>query len=155
MKPEPPVVTIYTDGSCSPNPGVGGWAALLVYGDRLLELGGYVPETTNNRMELTAVIEGMVALKNPCHVKIITDSSYVEGGLSLLVGSRYVSQANSDLWWKALPQLERHKLVTVERVRGHTGNPLNEHVDRLAKYCREAGKSVKRYLTTQELGWQV
>ena len=127
-------VKIYTDGACSGNPGKGGWAAILVYGNNEKELVGGCEETTNNRMELSAVIEALKALKEPCEVYLTTDSKYVCD--SITKGWVYNWEKNNwkkadkkpalnvDLWKALLPLLENHK-VTFNWVKGHNGHPYN------------------------------
>ena len=120
-------VLIYVDGSCRGNPGPGGWAAVLQCGEREKELVGGEDQTTNNRMELTAVIEGLKALKRRCRVVVVTDSQYVA---TLLNGGK--AKANLDLV-QQLDELRRQHEVEVEQIRGHSGHPLNERCDRLAQ----------------------
>lgn len=136
-------VLIYTDGACSGNPGPGGWGALLICGDKEKELSGGAPKTTNNRMELTAVIEALGALKTPCTVTLTTDSKYVmEGATKWLAGwkahawrkSDKKPVLNDDLWRELDTLLSRHQVEWVW-VKGHAGHPENERVDSLA--CRE------------------
>ena len=134
-------VNLYTDGACSGNPGPGGWGAILRYAEHERELCGGEEQTTNNRMELTAVIEGLSALKEPCKVLLCSDSTYVIN--SIQKGWVYGWQRkgwkksdgspalNVDLWERLLPLLKKHD-VTFEWVRGHTGHPENERCDRLA-----------------------
>lgn len=134
-------VYLYTDGACSGNPGPGGWGAILCYGGHERELSGGEHGTTNNRMELTAVIEGLSALKEPCEVEICSDSTYVID--SIKKGWVYNWQRNgwrksdkspalnADLWQRLLPLLKKHK-VSLVWVRGHTGHPENERCDQLA-----------------------
>jgi ribonuclease HI len=134
-------VELFTDGACSGNPGPGGWGAILRYGDKEKELCGGEKETTNNRMELTAVIEALGALKEPCIVKLTTDSKYVCD--AILNGWVYSWQKNGwkkadkkpalnvDLWEKLLPLLERHE-VKFNWVKGHNGHKENERCDQLA-----------------------
>ena len=134
-------VEIFTDGACSGNPGPGGWGALLRFGVHEKELCGSDPQTTNNRMELTAVIEGLSALKEPCTVSLTSDSKYVLDALQK--GWVYSWQKNGwkkadkkpaqnvDLWEKLLPLLETHD-VTLHWVHGHQGHPENERCDALA-----------------------
>ena len=134
-------VTIYTDGACSGNPGAGGWGAVLRFGEHEKELSGGQAQTTNNRMELTAVIEALSALKEPCSVTLTTDSKYVSDAVSK--GWVYGWQKknwmrapgepakNADLWKLLLPLLGRHK-VTFHWVKGHAGHPENERCDALA-----------------------
>lgn len=134
------IVEIYTDGACKGNPGVGGWGVLLSFGVHKKELYGGEQNTTNNRMELTAVIRALEALKRPCQVRIITDSSYVKKGISEWI---QVWQAknwktankkpvkNIDLW-QALVALNSRHTVEWVWVRGHTGDVGNERADALA-----------------------
>lgn len=119
-------VSLFVDGSCLGNPGPGGWAAILQCGDHEKELVGGADHTTNNRMELTAVIEGLKALKRRCQVRIVTDSQYVA---TLLNGGK--AKANLELV-QQLRQLATQHDVTVEQIRGHSGHAQNERCDRLA-----------------------
>lgn len=134
------MIELFTDGACRGNPGPGGWGALLRQGDRTRELHGGEAETTNNRMEMTAVIEGLGALKRPCRVHIMTDSQYVLKGVTewmpnwkkrswRTAGGQAVK--NVDLWQKLDALLADHD-VTWEWVKGHSGHPENERVDALA-----------------------
>jgi len=144
-----PEVTIYTDGACSPNPGKGGWAALLISREKKLrrELSGSERDSTNNRMELTAVLMGIRALKRPTHVRIITDSQYVkqaftEGWLENWQHNGWRTAAkkpvkNDDLWRELLLAFEPH-IVEWEWVRGHAGNEENNRCDELAVEARLA-----------------
>ena len=134
-------VTIYTDGACSGNPGPGGWGAILRFHGKEKELSGGDPQTTNNRMELTAVIEGLAALKEPCAVTLTSDSKYVLD--ALMKGWVYSWKKNGwkkadkkpalnvDLWERLLALLEIHK-VDFHWVHGHQGHPENERCDALA-----------------------
>lgn len=134
-------VEIYTDGACSGNPGKGGWGAVLVYGGKEKELSGAEKDTTNNRMELTAVIEALGALNQPCNVILTTDSKYVCDAINK--GWVYSWKKNGwkksdkkpalnvDLWEKLLPLLEKHNVEFVW-VKGHNGHPYNERCDTLA-----------------------
>lgn len=134
-------VTLYTDGACSGNPGPGGWGAILMYGPHKKELSGGEPSTTNNRMELTAVIRGLEALNEPCAVEVYSDSKYVidalEKGWAKGWKRRGWKKAdgspalNPDLWAQALEQEARHK-ITYVWVKGHAGHPENERCDQLA-----------------------
>ncbi len=134
-------VEIFTDGACSGNPGPGGWGAVLRFEGREKELSGGERETTNNRMELTAVIKALSALKEPCRVKLVTDSKYVADGVTKgwavswqKNGWRKADKKpalNPDLWEKLLELLKIHD-VTIEWVKGHAGHPENERCDELA-----------------------
>lgn len=134
-------VEIFTDGACSGNPGPGGWGVILRYGDAEKELSGGERETTNNRMELTAVIKGLEALKRRCKVKIYSDSSYVVNGIEKGWARSWKENGwrkkdkkpalNADLWDRLLSLLDLHE-YEFEWVRGHAGHPENERCDRLA-----------------------
>ena len=135
-------VTIHTDGACSGNPGPGGWGAVLRYNGAVRELSGGEADTTNNRMELTAVIEGLAALKRPCTVALYLDSEYVRKGITEWIhgwkakGWKTASRQpvkNADLWQRldALVHQGTHK-IEWHWVRGHAGHPGNERADRLA-----------------------
>ena len=134
-----PHVIIYTDGACVPNPGPGGWAALLRSGKHEKALTGNAPITTNNRMELTAAVEALKALTHACQVDIYTDSEYLKRGITeWLPGWRRRgwkrkggALANVDLWQALEAALSQHT-ITWHWVRGHAGDPHNEQVDRLA-----------------------
>ncbi len=133
-------ITIYTDGACRGNPGPGGWGALLLAGERELELWGGEPATTNNRMELWAAIEALRALKRPCEVDLYTDSTYVRKGITEWMHS-WKSKGwktaarkpvkNSDLWKMLDLESARHQ-VEWHWVKGHSGDPGNERADQLA-----------------------
>ena len=134
-------VTLYTDGACSGNPGPGGWGAILVYMQYKKEMSGGEKETTNNRMELMAAIEGLSALKEPCKVKLVSDSKYLIDGLSLGWARSWKSKGwkksdgkkalNIELWEKLL-SLEDYHNIEYEWVKGHAGHPYNERCDELA-----------------------
>jgi len=133
-------VEIATDGACKGNPGPGGWGAVIRSGTREKELSGGEPLTTNNRMELTAVIEALNALKRPCAVALSTDSRYVMDGLTKWIhgwrknGWKTASKQpvkNADLWQALIEATARHR-ITWEWVKGHAGHPDNERADRLA-----------------------
>jgi Ribonuclease HI len=139
------VVMLYTDGACKGNPGPGGWGALLQYKGVEKELWGGEPETTNNRMELTAVIEGLKALKRPSRVRVVTDSQYVKNGMQQWIhnwkrnGWRTAARKpvkNAELW-RELDRLVNLHQVEWEWVRGHSGHPENERVDALANRAIE------------------
>ena len=134
-------VELFTDGACSGNPGKGGWGAILRYEGHEKELSGGETETTNNRMELTAVIRGLEALKEPCHVRLTSDSKYVIDAIDK--GWVYSWKRNNwrkadkkpalnvDLWERLLPLLEHHQVELVW-VKGHQGHPENERCDKMA-----------------------
>jgi len=133
-------VEIYTDGACRGNPGPGGWAALLIYGENEREISGAELATTNNRMELTAVIRALEALKRPSHVSLYTDSQYVQKGISEWIhtwkrkGWKTADKKpvkNEDLW-RQLDELAARHEVEWHWVRGHDGHPENERADKLA-----------------------
>ena len=135
-----PVVEIYTDGACKGNPGPGGWGVILLHGKSEKELFGGEATTTNNRMELTAVIEGLGALKRRSRVRVYTDSQYVQKGISEWIhawkkrGWRTADRKpvkNDDLW-RRLDELARGHEVEWHWVRGHAGHPENERADQLA-----------------------
>jgi len=132
---------IYTDGACSGNPGPGGWGVVLQYGSAVRELHGGEPLTTNNRMELTAVISALEALNRPVQVTLYTDSTYVLNGVTkwlpgwqrngwLTAGKKPVK--NVDLWQRLAAAMARHE-VTWQWVKGHNGDPGNERADELAR----------------------
>ena len=134
-------VELFTDGACSGNPGPGGWGLILRWRDEEKELFGGEPETTNNRMELLAVIEGLKALKKPCNVTVYTDSQYVQKGMTewlagwkakdfKVKGGGY--RVNHDLW-RELDALAGKHAVTWQWVKGHSGHPENERADALAR----------------------
>ncbi len=139
-------VTIYSDGACLGNPGPGGWAAILRYGDTEKEISGGMPATTNNRMELQAVIEGLTLLKTPCRVDIYTDSEYVRRGMTEWIkgwvarGWKTAARqpvANRELWEALVGAAAAHD-ITWHWVRGHSGHPENERCDVLARTAAEA-----------------
>jgi ribonuclease HI len=135
-------IIIYTDGACSGNPGKGGWGALLMYGTSTKEISGYSPATTNNRMELSAAIEALESLREPCRVKLHSDSSYLvnalnEGWLKRWTVNNWKTAAkknveNVDLWKKILKLITIHD-VTFHKVKGHSDNPYNNRCDALAR----------------------
>ena len=134
-------VTIYTDGACSGNPGPGGWGAILIYGTHKRELSGGEPDTTNNRMELTAVIQALSLLKKPCAVDLWSDSKYVIDGLEKgwargwkkrgWVKSDKKPALNPDLWDRLL-ELEEIHTLRCHWVKGHAENEYNNRCDELA-----------------------
>lgn len=139
-------ITIYTDGSCKVNPGPGGWAAILSYMDNSKEIFGAVPDTTNNRMELTAVIKALSVLKEPCSVTLYSDSKYVVDGIEKGWARGWKKRGwkksdgkpalNSDLWDALLSLLSVHT-VTFAWVKGHADNIHNERCDTLAQNAAE------------------
>jgi len=149
-KDERDIVEIFSDGACAGNPGPGGHGTILRYGKREKEISGYCPDTTNNRMELIAVIKGLEALKRPSRVRIVTDSNYVFKGITIWihvwqkrnwVTSRKEPVLNKDLWERLLRGSKPHT-IEWRWIRGHAGHPENERCDKLA---REAiNKNVKK-----------
>ena len=134
------IVYIYTDGSCKGNPGPGGYGCILKYKDRTKELKGQEKETTNNKMELTAAIEALSALKKPSRVVLSTDSQYLMNGITKWVDSwirrGWLTTAkkpvkNKDMWEKLLRLSEKHT-IDWKWVKGHDGHPENERCDKLA-----------------------
>ena len=139
------VVEIFSDGACSGNPGPGGWGTLLRFGHHEKELSGFDPETTNNRMELTAAIQGLAALKRPCRVVLTTDSEYVKKGITEWIdgwvskgwkNSQKKEVANRELWEQLLALTKKHQ-VEWHWVRGHAGHEENERCDALARAAIE------------------
>jgi len=134
-------VEIYTDGACSGNPGPGGYGSVLKYGETTKEISGYAPDTTNNRMEMTAVIEALRRLKRPCKVRLFTDSQYIMKGMTQwLPGwikrnwltSQKKPVLNRDLWEELL-RLNRKHHIEWKWVKGHNHHPENERCDYLAR----------------------
>lgn len=135
-------VTIFTDGACSGNPGIGGWAAVLIYNGKSKEISGYDKSTTNNRMELFAVIQALRCLNQPCQVDINTDSQYISDAFN----KKWIEQwqnnnwktagktevKNVDLWKALLYEVNKHK-VSFVKVKGHADVELNERCDKLAR----------------------
>lgn len=133
-------VIIYTDGACSKNPGVGGWGAVLLYGEAQKQISGKEEMTTNNRMELQAVIQALKILKRSCEVELYTDSKYVQQGISTWIhnwkknGWRTADKKpikNQDLWQELDEQSKRHQ-VNWKWVKGHSDNEYNNLADKLA-----------------------
>lgn len=145
-------VTLYTDGACSGNPGPGGWAAILIYKGAERELSGGERETTNNRMELTGAIRGLLALKEPCEVELISDSKYLvdavtRGWLSSWVKNGWKKSdrkpvLNVDLWQELSALMERHE-VSFSWVQGHAENEYNNRCDALAVAERDKFKTCR------------
>lgn len=139
-------INIYTDGACRGNPGPGGWGALLRYGKHEKILSGAESDTTNNRMELTAAIEALAALKESCKIDLYTDSQYVQKGVSQWLagwkknGWRRADKKlvkNADLWQALDKETTRHQ-ITWHWVKGHSGHPENERVDAIANEAIDA-----------------
>lgn len=172
MAQEKPRVIIYTDGGADPNPGPGGWAAILIHeaSGRIKEISGGEPYTTNNRMELTAAVEGLAALKQPCVVTLYSDSAYLVQGMTRWVrtwvakdwrrGKKPVE--NTDLWQRLLELTQTHE-VTWKWLRGHSGDRFNERADALVRqeirrlYEEEPGRpaaDAEVYLLTSARGEQ-
>jgi ribonuclease HI len=143
---EPEAVEIWTDGGCKPNPGPGGWAAILRFRGRERELTGAEAQTTNNRMELTAAAAALETLTRPCRVVVHTDSEYVRNGITRW-HTGWVRRnwrnaagdpvANMDLWRRLLDAAAKHE-IDWRWVRGHAGDANNERADRLATAARES-----------------
>ncbi len=145
-------VILYTDGACSGNPGPGGYGAILTYSDHEREISGGRRGTTNNRMEILAVIKGLELLKEPCDVKVVTDSQYVANAVSKGWARKWRANGwkrnkkekalNPDLWGRLLDLCDTHR-VTFQWVRGHNGHPMNERCDQLAvDAARDQGNPV-------------
>ncbi|MDN5937225.1 MAG: ribonuclease HI [Salinisphaera sp.] len=146
------LIEVYTDGACRGNPGPGGWGALLVHGERRREICGGAARTTNNRMELTAAIEAMHALREPCRVALYTDSNYLRQGITQWVarwqasGWRTAARKpvkNVDLWQRLQGAAQRHE-VAWHWVKGHAGNAGNEAADALANRGLDEALAAKR-----------
>lgn len=139
-------IEIFTDGACRGNPGPGGWGAILRYAGKVRELKGADPDTTNNRMELTAPIEALSVLKETCQVTLTTDSQYVRQGITTWIegwkrnGWKTANKKavkNADLW-QTLDVLNQKHHVDWRWVKGHSGHPENERVDELANLAIDA-----------------
>ncbi len=154
-------VTLYTDGACSGNPGAGGWGTILLCGEHRRELSGGERETTNNRMEVTAVIMGLERLKFPCEVDVYSDSAYTVN--AFLQGWVYgwekcgwkkgdgKAVLNVDLWQRLLTLTRTHK-VTFHKVKGHADNELNNRCDELARMAIKSLKTVESDYKSSENG---
>ena len=135
-------VMIYTDGACSGNPGPGGWGAILFYQEHRRELSGSAKQTTNNRMEITAALEALKVLKEPCSVQLYTDSAYLcnafqNGWINHWVQNGWKTSQkkpveNQDLWMELLEQCQIHT-IKWNKVKGHADNPHNNRCDELAR----------------------
>ncbi|MFQ6752693.1 MAG: ribonuclease HI [Clostridia bacterium] len=134
-------ITIYTDGACSGNPGAGGWGAILFYKDQMKEISGYNPMTTNNQMELTAAIEALDRLKEPCEVDLYSDSAYLINAFTedwitkwQMNGFRNANKKpvmNADMWQRLIEFNITHKITWI-KVKGHADNKYNNRCDELA-----------------------
>lgn len=149
---ELPKVEIFTDGACKGNPGPGGWGAVLRMGDKEREISGGEPLTTNNRMEMMAVVESLNALKRPCAVTLYTDSRYVMDGLTKWIkgwqrnGWKTADKKpvkNADIWQALLDAAKPHR-ITWQWVKGHAGHPENERADALASAAAIAAGTAAR-----------
>ena len=152
--PELSEVEVFTDGACRGNPGPGGWAAILRYRRTEKDLSGFVPDTTNNRMEMMAAIAGLEALKRPCRVRLYSDSQYLRDGITKWINgwkrrgwvtANKEAVKNIDLWQRLDAAAAPHN-VTWIWVRGHSGHPENERADALAR-ARIAEASRKNRIT--------
>lgn len=139
-------MVIYTDGGCNPNPGAGGWAALLMYGEHTKELSGGHKNTTNNQMELTAAIEALEALNTACEVELYTDSTYLKNGITNWIhnwkrkgwkNAKGKPVKNKELWLRLDAATQRHT-IQWKWVKGHSGNEHNERVDQLVGEARDS-----------------
>ncbi len=143
-------VIIYTDGACSYNPGPGGWAAVLIYKGNEKRISGFEPETTNNRMELSAVLEALKALKEPCSVVVHTDSAYIHNAFERGWIDKWLSNGwknaskqpveNQDLWKAILQAAQNHK-VSYKKVKGHANDKYNNICDELARKAIKDNKA--------------
>ncbi|MBQ1516638.1 MAG: ribonuclease HI [Clostridia bacterium] len=146
-------VELFTDGACKHNPGPGGWGAILRYGTQEKEISGGNADTTNNKMEMSAVIEGLKCLKEPCEVTLYSDSQYVCNGIAKGWAKKWKANnwiksdkkpaLNVELWEEILSLLDVHK-VTVVWVKGHAGHPENERCDALAVAQAEKYKNERK-----------
>ncbi len=142
-----PQVDIYTDGACSGNPGPGGWAAILIFGPHKKEISGFEPNTTNQRMELTAAIKGLESLNRPCRVRLFSDSAYLinafnQGWIGNWQRNGWLNAqkrpvANADLWQKLAHLAEVHQIQWI-KVQGHSDNEYNNRCDALARAAIES-----------------
>ena len=139
------IVHIFTDGACKGNPGPGGWGAIMKYGDHVKELNGYSSKTTNNIMEITAVIEALKSLTRPCAIILTTDSNYVKNGITQWIHnwkkkgwktSNKKPVKNKECWLQLDAEVQRHQ-IEWKWVKGHSGHPENERADKLANEAVE------------------
>lgn len=160
-------VDVYTDGACSGNPGPGGWAAILIYKGQEKELSGFLPDTTNNQMELKGPIEALIALKEPCEVTIYTDSNYVckafnDGWIENWQKNGWKNAAKDPVenqdYWKMLLLVSKKHSVKYVKVKGHSDNRVNNRCDKLAKeaiaahrneFSLDAGEAIKELTKRQ------
>ncbi len=142
-----PIVEIYTDGACSGNPGPGGWAACLLHGANYKEISGFVPQTTNQRMEMLAAVKGLQHLKRRCRVRLYSDSAYLINAFTQgwianwqkngWLNARKQPVANTDLWQQLLELAQKHEIEWI-KVKGHSDNKYNNRCDTLARGAIEA-----------------
>lgn len=152
MNDELKKVTIYTDGACSGNPGIGGWGAVLIYGGKELEMSDYCKETTNNRMEMTAAIEALKKLRFSCAVDLYSDSSYLVDAFNKKWIEKWVANnwvksdkkpvLNVDLWEELLSLCEKHTVNWI-KVKGHADNEYNNRCDKLATTAIKQAKKLR------------
>lgn len=148
-------VEIYTDGACSKNPGPGGWAAVLLHNGHEKEIYGYEPQTTNNRMELMAILKALEALKDPCMVSIYTDSAYAFNAFTKHWINKWQANnwttydkepvANKDLWQRLIELCKEHQ-VEWHKVKGHDDNEMNNRCDKLARNAIKEGELKRKSL---------
>ena len=145
MSKDKNIVHIFTDGSCKGNPGPGGWGAIMKYGDHVKELNGYSSKTTNNIMEITAVIEALKSLTRPCAIILTTDSNYVKNGITRWIHNWKKKSwktankkpvKNKECWLQLDVEVQRHQ-IEWKWVKGHSGHPENERADELANEAVE------------------
>jgi ribonuclease HI len=143
-------IEIFTDGACSGNPGPGGWAAILKYKDNVKKISGFVPSTTNNRMEILALINALSILKESCEIKVYSDSKYVVDSINKNWVLNWQKNnwmkknkkvPNSDLWYTLLNLMKNHKINFIW-VRGHSGHPENEECDKMAVFEIKNNKNI-------------
>ena len=146
-------IEIFTDGACSGNPGPGGWAAILKYKDNIKKISGFVPNTTNNRMEILALINALSILKESCEITVYSDSKYVVDSINKNWVLNWQKNnwmkknkkvPNSDLWYTLLNIMKNHKINFIW-VRGHSGHPENEECDKMAVAEIRNNKNIKLF----------
>ncbi len=146
-------IEIFTDGACSGNPGPGGWAAILKYKDNVKKISGFVPSTTNNRMEILALINALSILKESCEITVYSDSKYVVDSINKNWVLNWQKNnwmkknkkvPNSDLWYTLLNLMKNHKINFIW-VRGHSGHPENEECDKMAVAEIRNNKNIKLF----------